>query len=365
MKAKLIWLGLLCSLMACQSTSSSLYSPSAQPSSSLLPTHLPSASSTQLPSLPPPIPSPSSTFVDPQVEIVAGNGQEGFTDGPASEASFHAVSALCHDPRNGELFILDTHKVRKLGLDGQVITIAGSEPGFLDGPAQQSLFLAPQECVVNSQGELFILDSRNSRIRKISTDRQTTSTLLFDDKHSLGSITISSNDMIFLSDSTKLYKYAQGQLQVMNASPSTAKPFCKGEMIDFTPFTNHNFLTADDKGNIYRTNGYTNEVCKIEPSGMVTQVSQQNQKRYSEGGFIGNPQELAYSNKSQLVLVSGVYWIYKINAQKEISYALKNPFYPLTQSTKPATVVGLSVSPDNFVYYFDTHHNQIKRFRLN
>jgi len=53
--------------------------------------------------------------------------------------------------------------------DVQVDTFAGAvEPGDADGPGHQARFDTPVGLAVDSQGSLYVADSRNNRIRRIT-----------------------------------------------------------------------------------------------------------------------------------------------------------------------------------------------------
>jgi sugar lactone lactonase YvrE len=111
-----------------------------------------------------------------QVSTLAGqNGKAGFRDGKASEAQFNGLSGLALDSK-GNLYLADSnnHRIRKLSADGKsVSTVAGSGlQGFKDGLAQESEFFSPRDLVFNAQGELFVSDGFNHAIRKLKLDGQ-------------------------------------------------------------------------------------------------------------------------------------------------------------------------------------------------
>lgn len=66
------------------------------------------------------------------------------------------------------------HKLRHIDADGRVLVVSGRGNGFSgDGQpasAPTALFNQPKSIVRNAAGELFILDQRNFRIRKIAAD---------------------------------------------------------------------------------------------------------------------------------------------------------------------------------------------------
>ncbi|KAG2379415.1 hypothetical protein C9374_007554 [Naegleria lovaniensis] len=108
------------------------------------------------------------------VTTIAGNPIGGFGDGG------QAINALLNGPKslfvrsNGEVYFVEVanHKIRKISTSGVISTVAGNGlEGFSgDGSAATSATLRfPQGVFLNSAGEVFIADTGNARIRKIST----------------------------------------------------------------------------------------------------------------------------------------------------------------------------------------------------
>ena len=105
------------------------------------------------------------------VAKIAGS-TEGFSDGKLEAASFNTPSGLAID-RRGSVIIADTsnNRIRRLDVDGNVITIAGSgDSGFKDGRASESRFDGPIGVAVDDRGNIFVADSYNDRVRKIAAD---------------------------------------------------------------------------------------------------------------------------------------------------------------------------------------------------
>src|SRR5262249_51536959 len=104
------------------------------------------------------------------VETIAGSA-EGFLDGPASSAMFNTPSGIALT-RKGEIIVADTsnNRIRRIARDGMVSTVAGTgERGRLDGPGDRASFDGPIGVAVDRLGNIFIADSYNDCIRKITT----------------------------------------------------------------------------------------------------------------------------------------------------------------------------------------------------
>ncbi len=114
-------------------------------------------------------------FVAGTVETVAGNGTAGFggDGGPATEASLNLPRDLEIGP-DGRLYIADTnnHRVRAVDLvTGTIETVAGNGTrGFSGegGPATQASLSRPFGIAFDGAGNLYVADTLNNRIRRIS-----------------------------------------------------------------------------------------------------------------------------------------------------------------------------------------------------
>jgi len=97
-------------------------------------------------------------------------GGSGFRDGPVAEAIFNYPKDIKFD-QDGNMFIADygNHCIRMLSADGIVTTVAGQPgtAGYKDGGPVESLFNQPWGVAVNEQGDIYIADWSNARIRKL------------------------------------------------------------------------------------------------------------------------------------------------------------------------------------------------------
>lgn len=106
---------------------------------------------------------------------LAGRGIQGFRDGVNGDALFSYPGGVAVD-RAGNLYVADTgnqviRKMTRTGTNWLVSTVAGRPgiPGNVDGFGSTALFNNPQGIASDAQGTLYIADSGNQTIRKVST----------------------------------------------------------------------------------------------------------------------------------------------------------------------------------------------------
>ncbi len=106
---------------------------------------------------------------------VVGTGASGYSGdgGPATKATMNIPAGLTFD-RHGNLYIADraNHRVRKVDTKGIITTVAGNgTAGFSGdrGPATQASLNLPSGVAVDNNGNLYISDRSNNRVRKVSS----------------------------------------------------------------------------------------------------------------------------------------------------------------------------------------------------
>lgn len=156
----------------------------------------------------------------------------GLADGRASTAKFNQPGGIAVDAQ-GVIYIADTfnHRIRKLTPEGQVMTLAGGDKGYVDGMGSQALFNGPSGLTVDGAGNIFVADTNNHRIRKVSPDNRV-STLAGSDE----------------------YKFLDGELlKATFAFPSD--------------------VALDKSGNLYVADTDHNRIRKINPTTMVETIA--------------------------------------------------------------------------------------------
>jgi sugar lactone lactonase YvrE len=108
---------------------------------------------------------------DAVVSTLAG-GEQGYANGLGSSARFSTPSGLALAP-DGSLYVADTgnNAIRRIAPDGMVSTLAGDlSAGYRDGPAHDARFNGPIGVAVDDGGRVIVADTYNDRIRAVQPD---------------------------------------------------------------------------------------------------------------------------------------------------------------------------------------------------
>ncbi|MGZ3763753.1 MAG: NHL repeat-containing protein [Mucilaginibacter sp.] len=107
---------------------------------------------------------------DGKIVVLAGNGTPGSNDGPGKAATFFVPEGIALDAK-GDLYVADTYNnlIRKISKAGVVSTIAGrTRKGNSNGKGTAASFFHPEALTVDKDGNIYVADSGNNLIRKIS-----------------------------------------------------------------------------------------------------------------------------------------------------------------------------------------------------
>jgi sugar lactone lactonase YvrE len=111
---------------------------------------------------------------DGSVTVVAGTGNRGFSGdgGPATRAQLEYPVAVTIDTQ-GAILIGDSTRIRRVGLDGRIVTIAGTGTAGFSGdgsPATGAMLSGTNALAVDQNGTLYVADANNGRIRSVGRD---------------------------------------------------------------------------------------------------------------------------------------------------------------------------------------------------
>ena len=173
---------------------------------------------------------PSLVLEGQTVTTIAGTGTAGYLDGPGASAMFDLPIGLALN-NQGELFVSDAfnHRIRKIDNSGNVSTFAGSgNPGSVDGQGQNASFNRPHGMTFGSNGTLYVSDLLNYQLR-----------------------TIDQNANVQVYAGTGSSGFSNGSLA--NAS-----------------FNYLSLMVFDAAGNLFLADRFNNAIRKIDTSGQVT-----------------------------------------------------------------------------------------------
>lgn len=248
------------------------------------------------------------------VTTYAGTGSTGFVNGDTSVASFNKPFGICLDPE-GNVYLADAYNncIRKIGTDGMVSTYAGTGTGgYLDGPASEAKFNQPINICLDNAGNMYVSDFLNQRIRKISSDMVVTTIAgtgvagLLDGPAGQAKfnyprgICLDDTGNIYIGDSWnhRVRKISlNGIVTTWAGGGTTIGVQSVGDYVDasdtaarfYTPCE----LSIDLSNNIFVADAYNHRIRKIDPDRMVTSVAGSGESGPDAGGFQNGPAEEA------------------------------------------------------------------------
>ncbi|MFA6958649.1 MAG: NHL repeat-containing protein [Thermoanaerobaculia bacterium] len=228
---------------------------------------------------------------DGTVTTLAGlAGQAGPDNGTGSQARFQHPSALTVDTQ-GNVYVADEndHTIRKVTPAGVVTTFAGRSGtvGSADGSASVARFWAPSGIEIDASGNLYVADSYNGTIRKVTPGGVVSTfagaALVFGSNDGTGgaarfarpvSIAVDASGNVFVADdgNHNIRRITSGRVVSTLAGNALAHGSVDGTGTA-ARFYGPYGVSADSQGNLFVSDNYNQTLRKVTPAGVVTTVA--------------------------------------------------------------------------------------------
>lgn len=227
-------------------------------------------------------------------------GRSGSADGQGSAARFEEPYAVAPDAA-GNIYVADStdHSIRKIAPDGTVTTLAGKAGSFgiADGQGNAARFKTPQGIATDSAGNVYVADSGNKTIRKITATGQVST---FAGTAGQGGTTDATGAAARFNQPYGVAVDAAGVVYVVDAQSNTLRKITPAGVVTTlagtagaigladgtgtaakfsTPFD----VTVDGSGNIYVCDHGNHAIRKVTPQGVVTTLAGSGQPGNADG----------------------------------------------------------------------------------
>jgi sugar lactone lactonase YvrE len=225
-----------------------------------------------------------------RITTVAGKGAMGYSGdgGPATDASLSWPYSVAVDS-GGNLYITDggNNRVRKVTPDGIISTVAGNGMrGYSGdgGPAGSSQLNLPGGITVDSAGDLFIADSENHRIRKV-TRRGTISSATPELGRPSGvAVDFGGNLYIADNDANRVLKMTLAGTISTVAGNGGMGYSGDGGLATSAELHMPSGVAVDSVGNLYIADSLNYRIRKVDRNGIIATVAGNGQFEFSGDG---------------------------------------------------------------------------------
>jgi sugar lactone lactonase YvrE len=228
------------------------------------------------------------------VSTLAGSGAEGFADGAGTVASFREPRGVVVDS-SGHVYVADSlnHAIRKISPSGVVSTLAGGTYGFADGAGRVASFSNPAGVAVDSSGHAYVADMENHTIRKISPSGVVSTlaggTYGFADGAGAAA-SFNWPDGVAVDGSGHVYVADRKNRAIRKISPGGMVRTLAGGSYGFADgtgaaasFSGPSGVAVDGSGHVYVADEYNNVIRKISPSGVVSTLAGSGARGFADG----------------------------------------------------------------------------------
>jgi streptogramin lyase len=212
------------------------------------------------------------------VTTLAGKaGSYGTNDGTGSNARFNVPYGLVVDT-NGNVYVADSGNdtIRKLTPDGtnwNVTTIAGHtlHPGIKDGPGTNALFNGLQDVSIDTNGNLYVADWGNNALREITWDGTNWDvTTISTEFPSAECVSVDTNGNVYVGDGDGTIREAtpaEGYWNVTTLAGQSGIIASRDGTNQYALFSNPTGIAVDNNGDVYVSDGGNNTIRILRPEG--------------------------------------------------------------------------------------------------
>ena len=227
-----------------------------------------------------------------RVSLFVGQSPRGSQDGVGTQATFYGPKGIVYFDRF--LFVVDTHnhKIRRISADGTVNTLAGNGTKEIrDGTGTEASFKVITCITVDRTGNLYVADDGGTLIRKITPAGVVTTfnidhsnldeSLLFDEIDYLAADGI--GNLYFTSFGAHCIFKLTGYTTLSILAGNNDPPGYADGSGNEASFNEPSGVVVGRDGNIYVADFNNHRIRKITPEGVVTTVAGDGNQRNRDG----------------------------------------------------------------------------------
>jgi len=223
------------------------------------------------------------------VSTLAGNGVLGYVNGAGASAEFKQPTGVAVDGQ-GNLYVVDTYNsvIRKITAAGVVSTLAGNTTaGYVDGAASSAEFNEPFGGIaVDGQGNVYVTDTYNNRIRMITSSGVVSTlapsyTAAF---YNPAGAALDGQGNLYIGDAgNNRIRVISTTGQVTTMAGNGTAGFADGIGPVAAEFNNPYGVIVDPQGNVYVADATNNRIRKITPSLVVSTLAGNGTAGFADG----------------------------------------------------------------------------------
>ncbi len=223
--------------------------------------------------------------LDGTVTTLAGSSAAGLADGLGEAAQFTQPTGIAVAP-DGDIYVTDSHRLRRVSPNGDVVTVAGATPGFADGVGTAALFNDPRGLAIDSLGYIYVADFGNNRVRRV-TPGGVVETLAGNNFQSILSrptaVAVDQVGNVYVTDSGnhRIRRFSTDGV-IVTLAGDVVPGFSDGTGVA-AQFNVPQALAMDANGTLYIADTGNNRIRLILPNGEVQTLAGQSRAGFADG----------------------------------------------------------------------------------